>query len=151
MNTTPILLVEDSEDNVLLVRRAMQKAGITTRLEVATSGEEAVEYLAGTKRYSDWVRFPLPSLVLLDLKMPGMSGFDVLKWIRQQPGLKALRVAMLTSSELPSEIKTAHDLGANIFLTKPVQTERLVEVLKTLNEHWLQQAKSPVVSREFKG
>ena len=58
MNTTPILLVEDSEDNILLVRRAMQKAGITTRLEVATSGEEAVEYLAGTKRYSDWVRFP---------------------------------------------------------------------------------------------
>jgi len=151
MNTTPILLVEDSEDNILLVRRAMHKAGITTRLEVATSGEEAIEHLAGTKRYSDWVRFPLPSLVLLDLKMPGLSGFDVLKWIRQQPGLKALRVAMLTSSELPSEIKMAHDLGANIFLTKPVQTERLVEVLKTLNEHWLQQAQSPVVSREFKG
>lgn len=151
MNSAPILLVEDSEDNVFLVRHAMHKAGISVRLEVATTGEQAIEYLGGTQRYSDWLRFPLPSIVLLDLKMPGMSGFDVLKWIRQQPGLKALRVAMLTSSELPSEIKTAHELGANIFLTKPVQLERLVEVMKTLNEHWLQQAQSPAVTREFKG
>ena len=150
MNTTPILLVEDSEDNVFLVRHAMHKAGITARLEVATSGEQAIEYLGGANRYSDWVRFPLPSIVLLDLKMPGMSGFEVLKWIREQPGLKALRVAMLTSSDMPSEIKTAHELGANIFLTKPVELELLVEILKTLNEHWLKQAKSPAVSRESK-
>ena len=148
MNSAPILLVEDSEDNVFLVRHAMHKAGISARLEVATTGEQAIEYLGGTQRYSDWPRFPLPSIVLLDLKMPGMSGFDVLKWIRHQQGLKALRVAMLTSSELPSEIKTAHDLGANIFLTKPVQLEKLVEVMKTLNEHWLQQAQSPAVTRD---
>ena len=151
MNTTPILLVEDSEDNVFLVRHAMRKAGVTARLEVVKSGEQAIEYLGGTNGYADWHQFPLPSLVLLDLKMPGMSGFEVLKWVRQQPGLKALRVAMLTSSDMPSEIKMAHELGANIFLTKPVQLERLVEVMKTLNEHWLQQAQSPAVTREFKG
>jgi len=69
----------------------MHKAGITARLEVATSGEQAIEYLCGINGYSDWHRFPLPSIVLLDLKMPGMDGFDVLKWIRQHPGLKALR------------------------------------------------------------
>ena len=132
MNTTPILLVEDSEDDIMLVRLAMQKAGVTLPLEVVTSGEQAIEYLGGTNGYSDWHRFPLPSIVLLDLKMPGMSGFDVLKWVRQKPGLKALRVAVLTSSDLPSEIKTAHDLGANIFLTKPVQLERLIEIMKTL-------------------
>jgi CheY-like chemotaxis protein len=147
---TPILLVEDSEDNVFLVRRAMHKAGITARLEVATTGEQAIEYLRGTNGYSDWQQFPLPSIVLLDLKMPGMSGFDVLKWVRQQPGLKALRVAMLTSSDLPTEIKMAHDLGANIFLTKPVQLERLVQIMKTVDEHWLQQAQVPAVSRELK-
>lgn len=147
MHTTPILLVEDSEDNVFLVRHAMHKAGVTAPLEVVTTGEQAVEYLGGTNGYSDWHRFPLPSIVLLDLKMPGMSGFDVLKWIRLQPGLKALRVAMLTSSDMPSEIKTAHDLGANIFLTKPVQLERLIEIMKTLNEHWLRQAQTPAVSR----
>ena len=148
MNTSPILLVEDSQDNVLLVRYAMQKAGVTTPLEVVTSGEQALEYLAGTNGYSNWAQFPLPSIVLLDLKMPGLDGFDVLKWIRQQPGLKALRVAMLTSSEMPSEIKMAHDLGANIFLTKPVELERLVQIMKTLNVHWLQQAQSPAVTRE---
>jgi CheY-like chemotaxis protein len=81
------------------------------------------------------------------LKMPGMSGFDVLKWLREQPGLKALRVAMLTCSDMPDEIKMAHDLGANIFLTKPVQLERLVQIMRSLNEHWLQQAQSPAVSR----
>jgi CheY-like chemotaxis protein len=149
MDTTPILLVEDSEDNVFLVRRAMHKAGVATPLQVVNSGEQAIEYLSGTNGYSDWKQFPLPAIVLLDLKMPGMNGFDVLKWIRQRPGLKALRVAMLTSSDMPDEIKLAHDLGANIFLTKPVQLERLIEIMKTLNEHWLRQAQSPTVSREL--
>ena len=148
MNTRPILLVEDSEDNIFLVRHAMRKADIATPLQVVTSGEQAIEYLSGTNGYSDWNQFPLPAIVLLDLKMPGLNGFDVLKWIRQQPGLKALRVAMLTSSDIPSEIKLAHELGANIFLTKPVQLERLIEIMKTLNEHWLRQAQSPVVTRE---
>lgn len=147
MKATPILLVEDNEDSVLLVRHAMRKAAITTALEVVTSGEQAIEYLRGTNGFADWSQFPLPCIVLLDLKMPGMSGFDVLKWIRQQPGLRALRVAMLTSSDMPSEIKMAHDLGANIFLTKPVGLERLVQIMKTLNEHWLQQAQSPAVTR----
>src|SRR5215469_9425707 len=150
MNTTPILLVEDSEDNVLLVRHAMHKAGVTTPLQVVTNGEQAIEYLSGTNGYSDWNQFPLPAIVLLDLKMPGLSGFDVLKWIRQRPGLKALRIAMLTSSDLPSEIKMAHELGANIFLTKPVELGRLVEIMKTLNQHWIQQAQAPAVSRELK-
>ena len=148
MNTTPILLVEDSEDNVFLVKHAMRKAGVTMPLEVVTSGEQAIEYLSGINGYADWHRFPLPSIVLLDLKMPGMSGFDVLKWVRQQPGLKALRVAMLTSSDMPSEIKMAHDLGANIFITKPVDLERLIQIMKTLNEHWLKQAQVPAVTRE---
>lgn len=148
MNSTTILLVEDCEDNIFLVRHAMRKAGITTPLEVVLSGEQAIEYLSGTGKYSDWKQFPLPVIVLLDLKMPGMSGFDVLKWIRQQTGLKALRVAMLTSSDMPEEIKLAHDLGANIFLTKPVQLERLVEIMKTLHAHWLQQAQVPAVTRE---
>jgi len=148
MNTTPILLVEDSEDNVFLVRHAMHKAGVTCPLQVVTSGEQAIEYLSGTNGYSNWKQFPLPAIILLDLKMPGMNGFDVLKWIRQRPGLKALRVAILTSSDMPSEIKMAHDLGANVFLTKPVELDRLIEIMRTINEHWLRQAQSPAVTRE---
>ena len=147
MNTLPILLVEDSEDNILLVRHAMRKAGVTTPLEVVTSGEEAIAYLGGTNGFSNWQQFPLPAIVLLDLKMPGIDGFEVLKWIRQHPGLRPLRVAMLTSSDLPAEIKKAHDLGANVFLTKPVDLDRLVEIMKTLNEHWIKQAQAPAVTR----
>lgn len=149
MSTVPILLVEDSEDNIFLVRHAMRKAGVTTRLEVVTSGEEAVAYLGGTNGFSNWNQFPLPAIVLLDLKMPGMNGFEVLKWVRQHPGLRALRVAMLTSSDMPAEIKEAHELGANIFLTKPVDLDKLVEIMKTLSEHWLKQAQPPAVSREL--
>lgn len=146
-NQPPILLVEDNEDHVLLLRHAFQKAGITNPVQVANNGEDAVAYLEGKGRYSNWKEFPLPLIVLLDIKMPGMNGFDVLRWIRQQPGLKALRVAMLTSSDLGQEIKMAYDLGANVFLTKPVDLERLVEMVKVVRAHWLEFAQVPEVSR----
>ena len=116
----PILVVEDSDDHVLLLRLAFEKAGILNPVQVVSSGEDAVAYLAGTVRYSDWKEFPLPSMVLLDLKLPGLDGLDVLRWIRQQPGLKGLRVAMLTSSDLDQEINAAYEIGVNVFLTKPV-------------------------------
>ena len=146
-NQTPILLVEDNEDHVFLLRHAFQKAEILNPLQVANNGEEAIAYLEGTGRYSDWTDFPLPLMVLLDLKMPGLSGFDVLRWIRQKPGLKALRVAMLTSSDLGPEIKMAYELGANVFLTKPVDLNRLVEMVKVVRAHWLECAQRPEISR----
>src|SRR6185369_1603823 len=134
----PILVVEDSDDHVLLLRLAFEKAGILNPVQVVSSGEDAVAYLAGTVRYSDWKEFPLPSMVLLDLKLPGLDGLDVLRWIRQQPGLKGLRVAMLTSSDLGQEINTAYEIGVNVFLTKPVDLEKLVEMLKVFRAHWLE-------------
>jgi len=143
----PILVVEDSDDHVLLLRLAFEKAGILNPVQVVSSGEDAVAYLAGTVRYSDWKEFPLPSMVLLDLKLPGLDGLDVLRWIRQQPGLKGLRVAMLTSSDLGQEINAAYEIGVNVFLTKPVDLERLVEMLKVFRAHWLEFAQAPQVSR----
>ena len=113
MHRATILVVEDNEDHVFLLKHAFQKAGITNPLQVASTGEDAIAYLEGTGKYSDWQQFPLPAIVLLDLKLPGLSGFDVLKWVKQHPGLKALRVAMLTSSDLDQEIKMAYELGAN--------------------------------------
>jgi CheY-like chemotaxis protein len=146
-NQPPIFVVDDSEDHVFLLNHAFQKAGILHPVQVANNGEDAIAYLEGTGRYSDWKEFPLPLTVLLDIKMPGMDGFDVLRWIRQQPGLKALRVAMLTSSDLGQEIKTAYELGANVFLTKPVDLARLVEMVKVVRAHWLEFAQTPEVSR----
>src|SRR5215472_19234129 len=142
---TPILIVEDSEDHVFLLQLAFKKANISEPVQVARSGEEAISYLGGTDRYSDWTQFPLPSIVLLDLKLPGLSRFDVLKWIRQHPGMKTLRVVMLTSSDLAQEIKTAYELGANAFLTKPIDLDRLVEMLKIFRANWLEFAQAPAV------
>jgi len=142
-----ILVVEDSDDHVLLLRHAFQKAGIPNPIQVVSSGEDAIVYLAGTGRYSNWKEFPLPTIVLLDLKLPGMDGFAVLRWIRQQPGLKALRVAMLTSSDLDQEIDIAYEAGVNVFLTKPVDLDKLVQMMRVFREHWLECAQVPRVSR----
>jgi CheY-like chemotaxis protein len=142
-----ILVVEDNDDHVFLLRHAFQKAGILNHVQVASTGEDAIAYLAGSGRYSDWNEFPLPSIVLLDLKLPVMNGFDVLRWIRKQPGLKALRVAMLTSSALDKEINTAYEVGANVFLTKPVELDKLIEMMKVFRAHWLDFAQAPQVSR----
>jgi two-component system response regulator len=87
------------------------------------------------------------AVVLLDLKLPGLSGFDVLTWIRQHNGMKALRVAMLTSSDLGQEIKMAYKLGANVFLTKPVDLNKLIEMMKVFRAHWLESAQAPGISR----
>src|SRR5437016_14158370 len=94
-----ILLAEDREDDVLLIRKAFSKANISNPLQVVRDGEEAIAYLSGEGKYSNRDEYPLPDLFLLDLKMPGKDGFDVLRWVRQQTGLSALSVVVLTSSE----------------------------------------------------
>ena len=143
----PILVVEDSEDQVFLLRHAFQKVGIANPVQVVTCGEDAIDYLSGVGRYSDWKEFRLPSVVLLDLNLPGLNGLAVLRWIRQQPGLRALRVAMLTSSELSQEINAAYEAGANVFLTKPSALDKLVEMMRAFRAHWLEVAQAPKISR----
>ena len=147
LNENLVLIVEDNEDDVFMLHHAFQKAGVINPVQVESTGQGAIAYLSGIEPYSDWNKFPLPAIVLLDLKLPGISGFDVLKFIRQHPGLKALRVAMLTSSELDQEIKMAYELGANAFLTKPVDLNKLVEMMKVLHAHWVQHAQRPGISR----
>src|SRR6185369_11141435 len=94
-NETLVLIVEDNEDDVFLLQHAFQKAAITNPIHVVRTGEDAIKYLAGTDPYSDWNKFPLPSIVLLDLRLPGLSGLDVLAWIRKTSGLQSLRVAII--------------------------------------------------------
>ncbi|HEV2209189.1 MAG TPA: response regulator [Verrucomicrobiae bacterium] len=142
-----ILIVEDNADDILLLRRAFSQAKVLNPIHVAQSGEEAVEYLTGTGRYQNRVEFPLPSLVLLDLKMPGMDGFDVLTWIRQDPNLRSLRVVVLTSSTEMRDVNRAYQLGANSFLVKPVDFERFVEISNALHGYWLWMDKPPEVCR----
>jgi len=132
-----ILLVEDDPNDVLLIQRAFRKSNVANPIQVVGDGEEAIAYLSGRGPYADRERYPLPVLLLLDLKLPRKSGFEVLEWLRQQPGLKRLPVAVLTSSAETPDINRAYDLGANSYLVKPVRFEGLLRMVQTLNLYWL--------------
>lgn len=141
------LLIEDTENDVLLIQRAFIKAKILNPLLIVKTAEEGVAYLQGEGRYHNRAEFPLPSLILLDLKLPGMDGFEFLRWIRRQPGLTSMRVVVLTSSDLMRDVNLAYQLGANSFLVKPVDFERFVEISQALNGYWMWMSKAPETYR----
>jgi CheY-like chemotaxis protein len=142
-----ILIVEDREDDILLIRRSLQRSGVINPIQVVRNGEEAISYLIGEAKFASREEYPLPALMLLDLKMPRTDGFQVLSWIRQQPALKALRVIVLTSSEDIRDVNRAYELGANSFLVKPMEFENFVGMSKFLNEYWLRTDQAPSLSR----
>ena len=133
-----ILLVEDNPDDVFFVKHAMNRAGMNIRVQVAKDGQQAIDYLRGIGEYRDRVNCPLPCLVLLDLKLPLVMGLEVLKWIREQPGLNGVAVLILTSSALKKDITTAYSLGANSFFVKPTSPQLLTEMLKSIKKYWLE-------------
>lgn len=141
------LLVEDNDNDVVLIRRAFLKGKILNPLHIARSGEEAMAYLKGDGPYQNRAEYPLPGLVLLDLKMPGVDGFEVLRWIRAQPTLRALRVVVLTTSNHIRDVNLAYQAGANSFLVKPVDFERFVEISQALAGYWMWLSEAPEVLR----
>ena len=143
LNDKIILLVEDDPNDVLLIQRAFQKAGLNNSLKVVRNGEQAVEYLSGEDAYADRERFPLPFLVLLDLKMPGTDGFEVLAWTRSVANLKRLLVVVLTSSNLQADVDKAYELGANSYLVKPGGFDKLEEIVHCLEDYWLKLNRCP--------
>ena len=142
-----ILLVEDREDDILLVRKSFERGGINNPFQVVRDGEEAVHYLAGEGRYSNRAEYPLPDLVLLDLKMPKVDGFEVLMWIRRQPGFGTIPVVVLTTSDAIRDVNRAYALGANSFLVKPLDFENFVELAKMLRTYWLKESRRPSAQR----
>ncbi|MCK4328387.1 response regulator [candidate division WOR-3 bacterium] len=132
-----ILLVEDDPNDVLLIKRAFRKINFSHPLQVVEDGEEAVAYLAGQSLYVDRERYPLPSLILLDIKLPRKSGFEVLDWLRKQPALKRLPVVVVTSSRDSIDINRAYDLYANSYLVKPFNFNDWLEMVEALNIYWL--------------
>lgn len=142
-----ILLIDDDENDVVLAKRALHHAGINNPLYVVRDGEQAIAYLEGTGKYTDRHEFPLPDLILLDLKMPRMDGFELLYWVRKQPHLKALRVVVLTSSEDVYDINRAYEMGANSFLMKPFDFQDYTSMARTLGSFWFGYAQTPKLSR----
>lgn len=146
MTTQPftILHVEDDPNDVLLVNRAIQKSNAAMIVRSVTDGDQALAYLAGRESFSDRQEYPLPHLVLLDLKMPRKSGLEVLAWIRQQPHLKRMVVLIFTSSKHDQDINRAYELGANSYLVKPVGFDALQETMKQVNHYWGKLNQAPI-------
>ena len=146
MTTQPftILHVEDDPNDVLLVNRAIQKSNAAMIVRSVTDGDQALAYLAGRESFADKQEYPLPHLVLLDLKMPRKSGLEVLSWIRQQPSLKRMVVVIFTSSKHDQDINRAYELGANSYLVKPVGFDALQETMKQVNHYWGKLNQAPV-------
>jgi CheY-like chemotaxis protein len=131
-HSAPILVVEDNENDVELIRRTLSQLGIPNPIHFVKSGEGAISYLLGMEPYSDRKRFGLPTLVLLDLKLQVMNGFEVLQWIKNHRHFGNLRVVVLTSSDDIRDVKRAYRLGANSFLVKPLEFENASALLATI-------------------
>src|SRR5437870_2587207 len=133
-----ILLVEDNEDDVFLMERALQGADVINPLYVVEDGQEALDYLAGAGKFSDRASYPVPAIVFLDLKLPLKSGHEVLAWIRQQKQFETIVVVVLTSSNEPSDLSRSYKLGANSYLVKPPSPEQLEDLAKAFKWYWLE-------------
>jgi CheY-like chemotaxis protein len=141
-----ILLVEDNPTDVLLIQRAFAKARLGNPVQVVGDGDAVIDYLTGTGTYADRARFPLPILILLDLKLPRRSGLEVLAWLREQETLKRIPVVMLTSSQQRQDVNAAYDIGVNSYLVKPVEFDALFELLRTVNLYWVMFNTKPIVN-----
>lgn len=137
-----VLCVDDDADSVFLLRRAMGKAEPVCSMRVASDGQIAIDYFKGSGKFQDRQAYPLPCLVLLDLKLPGVPGLDVLQWIRSEAGLM-VPVVILSSSQDEVDISTAYKLGANAYLVKPSDMDQLLEMAKMIAGFWLTQNTPP--------
>ena len=138
-----ILLVEDNDDDVILIRRALQKGGVTAPVTVVRDGQQAVDYLAGNGLYTDTALFPLPFVMLLDLKLPRKSGLEVLEWVRSHATLGTLPIVVFTTSTLETDLRAAYGLGANSYLKKPGTVAETTELLRAVGSYWLQHNQQP--------
>jgi CheY-like chemotaxis protein len=130
----PILVVEDNDDDVFILRRAFKEARLDNPMHVVTDGAEAIDFLGGEGKFGNRAQFPFPILVLLDLKLPLKSGLEVLEWIRGQPFRSELNVIVLTSSDEERDITKAYQLGARSYLTKPPSAQTLREMMTALQD-----------------
>jgi CheY-like chemotaxis protein len=147
----PILLVEDNEGDIFIFKRLAKKAELENLICIARDGEQAVEYLAGTGKYADRAEYPVPGLVVLDLKIPRKDGCEVLRWIRAQPATHELNVVVLTSSAEPRDLTCARELGALSYLIKPPTLESVVEIGEALKRQESRSAPLKNISRGLLG
>jgi CheY-like chemotaxis protein len=142
-----LLVVEDNEDDIFFIQRIFNSIGARCTVKFARDGLEAIDYLAGKQPFSDRQKHPVPSLILMDLKMPRMSGFEVLEWMQRQPEIKLIPTIVVTSSTLQEDVTRAYRLGANAVMNKPVDKDTLTEMLKTFHLYWTDYVEMPEVKQ----
>jgi CheY-like chemotaxis protein len=140
-----ILVAEDDPTDAFFLQRAFSKVGVPISLHFVRDGQEAIDYLRGEPPFADRQAYPLPGLLLLDLKMPRLNGFDVLDWLKRKSEIKRLPVVVFSSSEEAKDVNHAYDLGANSYLVKPHDTEDLLALVDRLKRYWLEANKTPEV------
>ena len=138
MNTPlSILVAEDDVGDVVFLQRAFAKARVSPPVYFASDGQEVLDYLEGEPPFDNPVEYPLPNLLLLDLGLPRVNGFEVLRWVREAPALCDMLVVVLSSTDEPEQIERAYALGANSYVIKPQDPAKLIDVVKRLQEYWL--------------
>lgn len=132
-----VLLVEDDLNDIFLVKRAFKKARLRKPLQVVTDGQEAIHYLQGEAKYGDRDAYPLPTLIVMDIKMPLKSGFEVLEWVKTaEPPLRRIPVVIVSSSDNPADINRAYELGANAYMVKPVDFRAVEQLFESITHYW---------------
>ena len=142
---TTFLLVEDDPNDVLFVRQAFKQAPASIRLEAVGDGREAMHYLEGQGVHADRQRFPLPDVILLDLKMPWVNGFEFLEWLRAKAPRehRFIPVLVMSSSALREDVERAYSLGVNSYLVKPVDWDEFKERIKAIGVYWAEHVQKP--------
>jgi CheY-like chemotaxis protein len=143
-----ILVAEDDPHDAFLLQRAFVKARVLQSLRFVTDGQQAIDYLRGTPPFHDRARSPFPILFVLDLKLPRLSGLDVLTWLSRQPELHRLRTVVLSASQDPDQIERAYAYGADYCMRKPSGKEQLVDAVRHLKRHWLDMSSAAVIPEQ---
>jgi len=142
-NLKSVLVVEDNEDDIFILKRAWQRAAIRNPLEVLTDGQQALDYLSRMGRFANRDCTSAPCLMLLDIKLPYLSGLDVLQWLRSSGPCPTLAVVFLTASNNRSDIERAYQFGGNAYVIKPSTSEKLAEMLEDLKDFWMKHNEFP--------
>jgi CheY-like chemotaxis protein len=137
MRDFTVLLVEDDLNDIFLVKRAFKMADIFNPLQVVTDGQEAISYLSGDGKYADREAHPVPSLIVMDIKMPRKTGFEVLEWVKggERP-LRRIPIVIVSSSDNPSDINRAYELGANAYMVKPMNFRAVEHLFESITHYW---------------
>ncbi len=143
-----VLLVEDDLNDIFLVKRAFKKAQIANPLQVVTDGEKAIQYLEGVGEYADRRLHPIPKLIVMDIKMPVKTGFEVLEWLKgdSQP-LRTIPIVIVSSSDDPHDVNRAYELGANAYMVKPMDFKEVEHLFQSITHYWGLECAKPELER----